>query len=291
MSSIGKYLPEAVDNFQEKRMACMWWRSFKHNRIQRVQEILDYYKGDDRFQEELAYLKKYGADYFPYVWSRDKKIWKIKCGGKFHDSQRERYVMHNGKKLYMAVTPYSQLLLEQHPGSPHAYFSPDFFVESGDCFVDIGAAEGMISLDVIDKVEKCILIECNEKWQHSLKKTFASYRSKVQIVSKYVSDKNDEKNITLDELLKDVENPVVLKIDVEGMEDQVLAGAQEVLRRNNTKVAICTYHKPGDDVRFTEYFERLGYSLERSEGYMTMLNGEEPPYFRKVMLRAKKIVE
>lgn len=288
MSAIGKYLPEIVDNFQAKKKACAWWQKFKQDRIGRVQEILDYYQEEDQYQEELAYLRKYGADYFPYDWSINKNIWKIRCGGKFNNPRRERYVMHNGKKLFMAVTPYSQLLLEQHPHSPHAYFSSDFYVEPGDCFVDIGAAEGMISLDVIDQVEKCILIECNEKWQQNLRKTFEPYQSKVQIVAKYVSDKNDETNITLDELLKDVKNPVVLKIDVEGMEDQVLAGAQEVLRRADTKVAICTYHKPGDDVRFCEYFKNLGYGLEMSEGYMTMLNGEEPPYFRKVMLRAKK---
>lgn len=289
MSSFGKYLPEIVDNFQAKRKTIAWWRRFKKNRVGRVQEILDYYKGSEQFQNELAYLEKCGADYFPYDWARNKNVWKIRCGGKFNNSQRERYVMRNGKKLFLGLTSYSQLAFEQHPKSPHAYFSDDFYVESTDCFVDIGAAEGMISLDVIDKVERCILIECNEKWHHSLRKTFEPYKDKVQIVSKYVSDKNDENNITLDELLKDVENPVVLKIDVEGMEDLVLAGAQEVLRRKGTKVAICTYHKPGDDIRFKEYFQNLGYWTEVSEGYMAMLNGEEPPYFRKVMLRAKKI--
>lgn len=288
MSLFGKYLPEIVDNFQAKRKTVAWWRRFKQNRVERVQEILDYYKDNEQFKSEMAYLKTYGADYFPYDWARNKNVWKIRCGGKFNNPQRERYVIRNGKKLFLSLTSYSQLSFEQHPESPHAYFSTEFYVEPTDCFVDIGAAEGMISLDIIDKAERCILIECNEKWHHSLRKTFEPYRNKVQIVSKYVSDKNDENNITLDELLKDVKNPVVLKIDVEGMEDQVLAGAQEVLRRKDTKVAICTYHKPGDDIRFKEYFEKLGYWTEMSEGYMTMLNGEEPPYFRKAMLRAKK---
>lgn len=290
MIRIGKYLPEIVDNFQAKKIAYKWWRKFKRSRSERVRAIIEYYKDSDQFREELAYLKKYGADYLPYDWSRNKEIWKVRCGGKYSDPQRPRYIMHNGKKLFMEVTPYSLLVPEQYPQSPHAYFSPNFYVEPGDCFVDIGAAEGMISLDVIDKIEKCILIECSEIWQRNLKKTFEPYQDKVQIVPKFASDKNDEKNITLDELLKDIKNPVVLKIDVEGMEDQVLAGAQEVLRREDTKVAICTYHKPGDDVRFREYFESLGYEIEMSSGYKVMLDGEEPPYFRKVMLRAKKAV-
>lgn len=289
MSFFGKYMPEFIDNFQEKRKTAAWWKIFKKRRVGRVEEILDYYKDDNRFEKELEYLRKYGADYFPYEWSRKKAIWKVRCGGKFNNSSRERYILHNGKRLHAALTTYSQLLLEQHPESPHAYFSKHFYVEPEECFVDIGAAEGMISLDVIDHVAKCILIECNENWKKGLLKTFEPYQNKVQIVSKFVSDINDDNNVTLDELLKDVKNPVVLKIDVEGMEDKVLAGAQEVLRRKGTKVAICTYHKPEDEKRFLDYFHKLGYWTEVSDGYMVMLNGEEPPYFRKVMLRAKKV--
>ncbi len=285
---IGKYLPEIVDNILEKRNAYAWWKKFKKAREGRVAEIVKYHEGEEQFKEELAYLKKYGADYFAYDWSRDKKVWSIKCGGKINNPDRERYVVRNGKKLYMPLTTYSQLAIEQHPNSPHAYFSDDFQVEEGDCFVDIGAAEGMISLDVIDKVSKCILIECNPDWEKKLLKTFGPFKNKVEIISKFVSDINDTNNITLDALLKDVKEPVFLKIDVEGMEDQVLAGAQKVLRRKDTKVAICTYHKNGDDVKFIEYFQNLGYSTEMSNGYMTMLNGEKPPYFRKAMLRAKK---
>ncbi len=289
MSFLGRYMPEVVDNFQEKRKTSAWWRKFKICRKERVGEILDYYKDSDEFRNEMAYLEKYGADYFPYDWSRNKHIWSIRCGGKFHHPLKDRYVIHNGKKLYAGVTTYSQLLLEQNPKSPHAYFSSDFYAEPGDCFVDIGAAEGMISLDIVDHVEKCILIECNERWKSSLEKTFKPYRDKVEIISKYVSDISDKDNITLDELLKDVKNPVILKIDVEGMEEKVLAGAKEVLGRKGTKVAICTYHKPGDDTHFLDYFHELGYWTEVSDGYMAMLNGEEPPYFRKVMLRAKKV--
>lgn len=286
--SLGKYMPQIVDDIQDKCKANAIWKNFKKRREGRVHRILDYYKDTNQYDNELEYLKKYGMDYFPYEWAKNKHIWKIKCKGKFHDSSTERYIVHNGKKLYVPLVTYSQLLLEQHPKSPHAYFSPNFYVEQGDCFVDIGAAEGMISLDVIDQAEKCILIECDEKWKESLRKTFEPYQDKVQIVSKFVSDKNDEKNITLDELLKNVKNPVVLKIDVEGMEGKVLAGAQEVLNRKGTKVAICTYHKPGDAKQFLEYFHKLGYWTETSEGYM-LVDKEEPPYFRKAMLRAKKI--
>lgn len=274
-------------NSYRKLKSILWWRKFKKLRKETVKNIVDYYADSEKYKNELMYLSRYGADYFPYLWSKDKSfIWKIKCGGGRSESENMPYVIRNNKKLFMEIRAYSQLMLEQHKESPHRYFTEKFKVNKGECFVDVGAAEGMISLDVIDEAEKVIMIECDPLWQRKLNKTFEPYSDKVTIISKYVSDVNDDQNITLDELLKDIKEPIVLKLDVEGMENVVLKGAQEVLRRKNTKVAICTYHKADDEVLFQKYFEELGYKTEFSDGYMAMVNEVEPPYFRKALLRA-----
>lgn len=273
-----------------KWRALKWWREFKNERERWVKDTILECGNDSEFQEEIAYLRKWGADYFPYSWSVKKHIMKIRGGGWREDSNQKPYVIHNSKKLYMELRAYSQLLLEQHEHSPHRYFTKDFSVWEGDVFVDLGAAEGMISLDVVDKAEKVILVECDQSWQERLKKTFAPWNDKTVIVSKYASDHDDDKNVSLDTLLEKETNPIFLKIDVEGMEELILRGAGEVLKRPKTRVAICTYHNPGDPEKFKLFFENLGYKTEFSEGYMAMVNSDAGPRFRKAMLRAWKEV-
>lgn len=53
---------------------------------------------------------------------------------------------------------------------------------------------------------------------------------------------------TLDHLLGE-ERVTYLKMDVEGMECAALRGAQELIRRNHPKLAVCTYHSNADMVR------------------------------------------
>lgn len=198
-------------------------------------------------------------------------------------------MVHNGKKLFVDIISYTQLSMEQNPLSPHRYFTDSFQVEKGEVFVDVGAAEGMISLEIIEKAKKVYLIECEEHWLEHLRLTFAPYQDKVVFITKYASDKDDNRNVRLDSLLKNETAPIFIKMDVEGMEDMVLQGAQKILKRRNTKAAVCTYHKKDDAEHFKAYFESMGYNIEFSEGYMAMINNfNETDVFRKAVLRAWK---
>jgi len=285
---IKKYMPQVVYNVGEKFRTTAYWIKFKHKRKTAVIKLINKYQNDGRYEEEINYLRKYGADYFPYPWAKKGYIWKIRSSGKYSLPGNERYMIHNGKRLYMNMIPYSQLLLEQHEHSPHRYFSRNFRFEEGDCFVDVGAAEGMISLNIVDKASKVFLIECDSLWIDSLKKTFEPYKDKVEIIRKFVSDVDDDENIRLDTLLHSEKAPVVLKIDVEGMERKVLAGAAKTLERDTTKIALCTYHKKQDASEFEELIKNMGYNYEWSEGYMAMVNNPVDPEFRKNMIRAWK---
>ena len=286
--TVNKCIPQGIYNKVDQLRTVLYWLGFKRERTANVKKLVEVFQKNEKYTEEIKYLKKYGADYFPYHWSRKSFIWKIKSGGKYSMTGNERYMLHKGKKLYMKMIPYSQLLMEQNEHSPHCYFSRNFQFDKGDCFVDVGAAEGMISLDVVEKASKVYLIECDNYWIDSLKKTFAPYKDKIEIIRKYVSDVDDDENIRLDTLLGSVDTPVVLKIDVEGMERRVLAGADMTLKKDTTKVALCTYHKKKDAEEFSALLKNMGYDLEQSEGYMAMVNDTADPEFRKAMIRAWK---
>jgi 16S rRNA A1518/A1519 N6-dimethyltransferase RsmA/KsgA/DIM1 with predicted DNA glycosylase/AP lyase activity len=55
---------------------------------------------------------------------------------------------------------------------PHQYQTSYFQVKKNDILLDVGCAEALFSLDVIDKVKKVILFESDSVWFDPLKATF-----------------------------------------------------------------------------------------------------------------------
>lgn len=94
---------------------------------------------------------------------------------------------------------YIQLLLEQDEESPHRYIKSNRIPDSNTIFADLGAAEGFLALDFIDKVKKIYLFECDPDWIEALKMTFGPWENKVEIVNRYVSDVTSEKTVSLDD--------------------------------------------------------------------------------------------
>ena len=84
--------------------------------------------------------------------------------------------------------------MEQDHRSPHRYF--DHIEEFKDkVLLDVGAAEGILSLMAIEQVKHVYLFECSEDWIDALNKTFEPWKDKVTIIKKFVSDKDDENNV------------------------------------------------------------------------------------------------
>lgn len=276
-----KYLWQFFDTFRQT-----WDDSLK--------ETLSFAEGEiaPEYRPAIAYLKKNGPTFYPYegnVWGKKPLLLKYPI---VWNKQGETYVCYKGKKIWCKFRVLAFLLVEQHKRSPHRYFTDSFHVEEGDIFVDVGAAEGLISLDSIDKVKKAYLIEGDEKeWRESLEKTFSPYRDKTNLIYKFASDKNDSGNISLDELLKDDMDAkgIMVKMDVEGSEMDVLRGAEKLLQRDNVRFAVCTYHREGDEEEFRQFFEERGYQTEFSDGYMWVpMLSDKAPYLRKGLLRAWK---
>lgn len=260
---------------------------------EQLQITINEYAGN-QYAEEINCLKKNGATWYPHkgsIWKRKLPFFKILI---FWDDEEETYIYFKGKKIWCNFKTYVSLLAEQHPKCAHRYFREGAcHVKEGDVLVDVGAAEGMISLNYIDRVQKVYLIEGDMKWKKALEKTFAPYMDKVTFIYKFAADKNDDDNITLDYILKDLVvsegGNIVIKIDVEGYEMKVLEGAENLLKRKDVQFAVCTYHKERDADDLEKFFASRGYKTEFSHGYLWMpIFTDKAPYLRKGVIRAWK---
>jgi hypothetical protein len=176
---------------------------------------------------------------------------------------------------------YKSLLTEQDPQSPHCYtFSGE--PEQNSVLADIGAAEGNFSLKYIERFSKVYLFECNEDWIEALEATFAAWKDKVVIIKALVADNDAGDFISLDKYFSDKQKPTLLKMDVEGYEQQVLTGASNLINEYHPNLLVCTYHKKGDDAKFSELLQNKQYSVNFAKGYMAFQND-----FRKGLIFAQ----
>ncbi|SBW02351.1 FkbM family methyltransferase [uncultured Dysgonomonas sp.] len=266
-------------------------------------DMLRYYKArkveDPELRSAIQYIKKEGTTIFPYSYAekydfRDVVVYT-------DDETTLKYVEYLGYRLYYPIELsdkeiqkiHRNLLIEQDPLSPHCYLSDDFQVGPDDVVLDVGAAEGIFSLSIVNKVRSIILFEVEERWIEALKKTFEPWKEKVRIINRYVSDEDSEETITLDSLAGTFgSDSIFLKLDVEGVEKKALAGAQSILTSDkyHTRAVICTYHKQIDYTELSSLMENLHYRIQTTNGYMFFVHDPDiaPPFFRKAMIRCCK---
>lgn len=218
-------------------------------------------------------MGKYGICLLPYEYTLQYK--KLNIIQYKDESNQLTYVIHNNKKLYFPRnfgqadidTIYKQLLAEQDERSPHRYLKSGNEL-SGKTLLDIGAAEGILSLDAVDRTERIFLFEQDENWIEALNATFAPYRNRVAIIKKYVGNTNDEHNLTIDHFLegKKIDN-LFIKMDIEGAELLALQGAAKVLRdADNLCLAVCTYHGKDDFRKISGLFSEKGMDYNPTDG-------------------------
>ena len=246
--------------------------------------------------EIIDYFKKYSFSVFPYEFQKKYRPSDINV---YYDKESKTgYVEVEKKALYFPdgwrpekIKPYySNLRMEQDPDSPHRYETEEFTVKYGDVIADVGTAEGIWALQNVERASKVYLFECEEKWIKTLERTFAPWKEKVVIIKKYVSDKVDKDNITLDECFKGQEIDFI-KADIEGYETKMLEGSKETLKNNDKlKMLLCTYHKRNDAVEIKDFLEKHGFSTEFSKRYMLFVLDEElqEPWVRRGLIRAKR---
>ncbi|MDR0374041.1 MAG: FkbM family methyltransferase [Nitrososphaerota archaeon] len=273
----------------------------------------------------FSFLRKNGLNMFPDMdslihekyFTRKLKIEKDSNTGLF-------YVLVDNKKLFYkpgmtensVKYSFNGVSFEQDFASPHRYLSndnyfvgviesdtnqissDDFGINEGDVVVDVGAGEGNFALSIIEKVSKVYIIESDAEWCEALKQTFLPYKEKVEIIQKYLSDINDDNNITLTSLIEkyNINKIDFLKMDIEGYEKQALRGGtiNDTKFANINKMAICTYHNPEDETEISNFVSQYGYKFHLTDGYIVVSDLNSPPSektpfpIRKGVLRAYK---
>ena len=161
----------------------------------------------------------------------------------------------------------------------------------GDVVVDIGAAEGIFALSIIDRASKVYLIECDEAWIEALRLTFSPYADKVKIISKYVSDRMDgDAFTTLDNLFDGIKVDFI-KADIEGAEVAMLRGASKLMNRQGPlKMVLCTYHRKNDAQEITKVLSAHNFSSVYSNHFMLLFCDLhlQSPYLRHGLVRCQK---
>lgn len=186
------------------------------------------------------------------------------------------FVWHEGKRLYFAKSLkekeeaadyYRGILMEQDQESPHKYLGEGFDVNEGDVVVDVGAAEGNFSLQVIDRVSRLYIIESDERWVEALEETFKNYKGKVVILEKFITSLNSGKYATLDSLIKEPVN--FIKMDIEGNEWDALLGAGKLIAQSkDLRCAVCAYHGDFDEILIRDVFAKYEMETSTTPGYM-----------------------
>ena len=251
---------------------------------------------DSEIQEIINYLRNNNLEVFNYPWVEEYKYLTIKI-------EREDglfYVIHNGKKLFFSDKYdteekvreyYISLLIEQDKRSPHRYILDNFAVNEGDIVIDAGAAEGIFSLDIIDKAGKIYIFEPESEWISALKHTFSDYMDKIVIIDKCVSNYTDFNTTTIDKV---VNEPHInfIKMDIEGEEYYALCGAANIIGNSkNIRVSVCTYHQEFAYEAIKNKLQEYGFKVDHSYGYMWYIehfNIMRPMVLRRGLIRAEK---
>jgi|WetSurSiteA1Bulk_404760.scaffolds.fasta_scaffold40792_2 hypothetical protein len=248
-------------------------------------------------KEVIQYLQNKQVSIFPYQFNINYSPEKIEV--MLDPEKGMRYVLLDGKRLYFKKRwserkikkAYCDLMREQDINSPHRYLTDSFTVGNDEIIADIGAAEGNFSLAVVERVRKIYIFEYDPEWTEALRVTFAPWSEKVEIVNKYVSDRNDASHIRFDTFFDDKKDITFLKIDVDGAESMVLNSCNKIFSSKvPLKIALCTYHKHDDEKDFTLLLKNHGFTLTPSRGYMINYYDKKlkAPYLRRGLIRAVK---
>ena len=253
----------------------------------------------------LNYIRETG-DYCLIPYKMVRKPIEAKSG--YDKENGIPYVIHGGKRLYFSSdmseeqAKYAYIRYVSSEGltgkgvkerSPHQYQTEGFEIKEGDVLIDVGCAEALLSIDVVEKVERLYLIENEKKWLKPLKKTFGPYCDKTILINKAISDSDTDKTVRLETILsKEMDKTVFLKMDIEGGELKVLQDAERFLLHTTQKlkIACCVYHRASDAENIEALLRRCGFSVGYSEGYMLtdFLDESMLPSFRKGVIRALK---
>jgi len=280
----------------------------RHRKEKWKRKFLSYHKDTDdaEIQEMVAYIQKTGQ--FNMI-NCELQIDYTELGTPlFYCSEKKKlYLIEGGHRLYFsakqdkshAMSLYRSLKQEQDVNSPHRYID-DIDMErikaaknAGKRVViyELGAMEGMFSLNLIEYADEVHIFECDREWEEALKCTFEPWIDKVRIVNQYVSDHSDETHICIDDYCERnlSDTLLIVKMDIEGNERLALNGMKHTLERADDFLCfVCAYHRQDDEKVIREFFE--GYKIRNTKGYFCFHSADDydVPYVRRCLLKISK---
>jgi hypothetical protein len=280
-------------------------------RLIRLEMVL-YYKDKSKFysltEEQkhiLNYLEngyftdRYFSDrFYPLDDTSAIETTSFRSQNRFEEKSGIFGITYNGVFIYLAPnindarSIWNGIEHQESEGSPHIYIDgKDGFEFPEDAIVcDIGGAEGFFTAKYLTRIRKAYIFEPTEYWLNMLRKTFNPYGPKIEIVKGICGNAPDQ--INLDDFFKDREKPNFIKIDVEGMEVSVLKGMKAILgdsSNRNLKIAVCAYHRQEDEERIKATMGN-GWTFTHSSGFYWHMPDPTPPFFRRGVIRASKIM-
>lgn len=245
----------------------------------------------DAYAAEIDFMKQSRhVMMLPYPSCQSYQVSQIPGG--FDKIKKMSYCLYKNQRLYLpscykrraSQAVVAGILSEQDDMSPHRYFDHMHCFFKDEVFVDVGAAEGLIALEVIDRASQVYLFECDTRWIQALQATFEPWQKKTTILPKLVSQEGDgEKIVTVDEIFADDHRPLFFKVDIEGGEEDFLRGARRTLEHDHIKMSICVYHNENNPERIKACLESFGFKTRFAKGWV-YLDGS----FRRGVLYAEK---
>lgn len=248
-----------------------------------IQDILRYWKDHDlsiynQYIEEGNEITEVYWDYMenmPYIMFEDKRMY-YPYDYSFPEVE--------GKKVVI------DLMSEQQSSSPHLYIKNSIKVDKGDVIADAGVCEGNFALRYAEEASKIYLFECSPRWLRPLEKTFEKFKDKVVLCNKFLGRYDTDECVCLDSIIDGRLD--FLKMDIEGAEVDALLGGRNTLANNQVKCAICSYHRPNDELAISDILKTYGYKTSHSDGYMVFTCNEDiwsHPEFRRGIVYGEKI--
>ena len=267
-------------------------------RLKKAMIILYCFLSGDKEKKGIAeyLLRIRGLVMYPYRYMDRYEQAKIKIAW---DDEGYPFVVHSGKRMYLqkgwsrekCQRYYNNLRIEQDKKCTHRYLSSGKrYPDKDDIVADMGSAEGIFGLDIIERIKKLYLFEGDMDWIVPLEKTFKPWKDKVVIVNKYLSDTDKEGYVSLDGYFKH-EDVTYIKADIEGSEIKMLKGSGRLLDKGIKKALICVYHNAGDEAALKNIMEEHGFDVEINRGYLVMTNTDrifKDQYLRHGVLFAEK---
>jgi len=184
-----------------------------------------------------------------------------------------------GLKMNIDISGKAQRILGLDEREIQSFFEK--YAKKCSHFFDIGASDGYYSLIYRKYNKKGVIhmFEAQERFKQEQEDHFKmnNFELNYKYYSKFVSNKNDEKNLSIDDIFKEKNAAILFKIDVDGGEMDVLKGMTNTLSNNKCFFIIETHTKQLE-IDCIEFVQKHGYKAKIIDAawYRTFIPEERP---------------